>query len=280
MGAFATFYVSRFKLGYIGPQKNRGEMLDTAKELAKYAGKLITGRYFRKGVDVTWKSDATPLTRADMDSHNFLVSSLERAFQQPVVSEENRALQNPPPGTDFWLVDPLDGSQGFIEGSGDFCINIAFIQDGEPLIGVIYAPIYDELYYAQKGKGAFLERGRLKIPLPIQSPTHSVVVRSRHYDHEDVDRFIKVNTIDSQVIIGAAIKFAHLASGRATHYPRYRGSREWDTAAGHVILTESGGKMIDLTTGKSPTYNKPGFQNNFFLACAKTIEVERLQVLF
>lgn len=268
-------------MGYVSPRKTRGEMLETAKELAKYAGRLITGRYFRKGAsDVTWKSDATPLTLADMDSHHFLVSALGRHYPYPVISEENQGLVNLPPGTDFWLVDPLDGSQGFIEGSGDFCINIAFIQNGEPLLGVIYAPVYDELYSAEKGKGALLERGRLRFPLPLQNPTHSVVVRSRHYDHEHVDNFIKANTIDSQVVIGAAIKFAHLASGRATHYPRYRGSREWDTAAGHIILTESGGKMVDLITGNSPKYNKPDFQNNPFLACSHQTPVEKLQIFF
>lgn len=253
-------------------------MIETVKEIAKNAGRLITSRYFLKGGDVRWKADKSPLTAADLASHEYLVKSLEQISPYPVVSEEGTNIQNVPPGTDFWLVDPLDGSQGFIEGSGDFCINIALIQNGEPVLGVIYAPVHDELYFAQKGRGAGMEKGRVSKVLPLSMKKDFIIVRSRHNDHKLVDEFALRNHVTANLVVGAALKFGKLASGLVTLYPRYSGSKEWDIAAGHIIVTESGGSMIDLTTRLPPAYNKPDFRNNSFLACAKGIAMDRLSL--
>jgi 3'(2'), 5'-bisphosphate nucleotidase len=253
-------------------------MIEKVKAIAKNAGQLIKTRYFRKGAEVRLKADLSPLTAADMASHEYLVKALEQLAPFPVISEEAESLANVPPNTTFWLIDPLDGSKGFIEGSGDFCVNIALIQDHEPVLGVIYVPVADELYFAEKGKGAGLERGRLKLILPDQIPTDLIIVRSRHHDHSLVDEFARRNGVAQNLTIGAALKFGNLARGSATLYPRYSGSREWDIAAGHILVTESGGAIIDLKTGRPPVYNKPDFRNGAFFATAKGFPISRFQL--
>ncbi len=140
------------------------------------------------------------------------------------------------------MIDPLDGTKEFINKNDEFCINIALIEKNEPVLGMIFAPRLNELYYAQKNKG-------FKYIGPQKKKNSKITVAiSRFHHSKQTEEFIKLNKWDNFSAVGAAIKFGRIAIGEIGIYPRYEGSKEWDIAAGHVILQEAGGKIIDLST--------------------------------
>lgn len=255
-------------------------MLNSVKKIVKNAGSLLRQHYFEHGKmdQVGLKEDLSPITSADLASHSYLMEALDRITPFTIISEEIDFVKNPPYGSTFWLIDPLDGSKGFINGNKDFCINVALIQQEEPVLSIIYAPLYDELYSAEKDKGAYLEVGRKLVRLPEKSPPEPILLRSLHHDHALADEFLLKNHLTRQVKLGSAIKFGNIASGRASFYPRWTATREWDTAAGQLLITEAGGIVLDFNTGKAPSYNKPDFKNNPFIACAKGVSLESLDL--
>ena len=214
------------------------------------------------------KEDSSPVTKADKASHNYLKTSLRAVYNVPVISEEEiSSFEVRSQWKEFWLIDPLDGTKEFIKGYDDYCINIALIKDRQPIVGIIYAPKLNELYYAEKGCG-FEYRGNKH----QQSKNRPVVAISRFHHSESTQRFMQFNNLVYTNTIGAAIKFGRMALGLIDIYPRFEGSKEWDIAAGQVILEENGCAIIDLKTREKPLYNKENIQNNHFLAVRDTVD--------
>jgi 3'(2'), 5'-bisphosphate nucleotidase len=245
--------------------------------IAREAGAIILEIYGDQSYTVTYKDDQSPLTAADLASESCIVSALqERGL--PVLSEEAGShSETRRTWEQFWLVDPLDGTKDFISRNGEFTVNIALIKRGCPVLGVIYAPAIDTLYYAEKGKGAFLEReGEVK-ELPVTSSDGYIVTVSRQHLSETGKDFLAMNGITAIEQKGSSLKFGVLAEGTATLYPRFEGSMEWDIAAGHIIATEAGCRIIDLKTGQEPVYNKESLRNNPFIAFAPQVNIAALK---
>ena len=241
-------------------------LLGDAITIAKQAGEIILEYYHEDTYDVSYKDDESPVTAADLASDSYIASELKKT-KIPVISEESDYdLLTRGSLKQFWLVDPLDGTKDFISRNGEFTVNIALIEDHSPVLGVIYAPAIDTLYYAQKKGGSYLSMNGNTTRLPRMHKDGYVVTISRQHLSDTGREFLAMNGITEVEQKGSSLKFGILAEGRATLYPRFEGSMEWDIAAGHIIATEAGCLIIDLVTGKEPVYNKESLLNNPFLA--------------
>jgi 3'(2'), 5'-bisphosphate nucleotidase len=247
--------------------------------ISKQAGSLILEWYGDESCHVVNKPDASPLTEADLAS-DFCIGEALSGTGIPVISEEREcAYPERKNWGQFWLVDPLDGTKDFLERNGEFTVNIALIRQGTPVLGVIHAPAAGLTFFAQANNGAFCEKGGRIVRLPCTQPTSSLVATvSRQHLTVRTREFLKINGINKSEPKGSALKFGMVASGKATIYPRFEGSMEWDIAAGQCILTESGCRIVDLVTGDSPRYNKPSLLNNPFIAYAPYIESKTLSI--
>jgi 3'(2'), 5'-bisphosphate nucleotidase len=218
------------------------------------------------------KSDFSPLTQADLISHEIVMRELNKmAPEIPVLSEEGANI----PFTvrqqwqQHWLVDPIDGTKEFIQHTGDFTINIALIEKHRPILGLIYVPVTDVTYFASEGKGAFKQINN-QAPQPIHhkkcSLDHVTVAVSRYYKKDKLDSFMSRFPNYEVSPIGSALKFCLLAEGKADIYPRLGNTCEWDTAAGQIILTEAGGAVVDLDLQPLQYNIKDSLLNSHFIA--------------
>ncbi len=243
------------------------KLLEDAREIAVAAGKVILAVPFEPA-DVTDKADGSPLTRADLASHETIVSGLallEPKF--PVLSEEgDLEAIDPEAWRTFWCVDPLDGTKEFVGGLPDYTVNIALIEAGRPVLGVIYIPALDELYYGAEGIGAFKSVGG-RAPRPIsasdrEQPRTAVVSRS-HLSPE-TEQFLERLNVSQTIKRGSSAKICAVADGSADIYPRFGPTCLWDTAAGTAIAREAGCRVVDLA-GEDLSYDvrkglkRPGF---------------------
>lgn len=235
--------------------------IEQLKKVIFFAGDLLKN-HFKKPKDIFLKSDQSPVTQADYDSHFFLNKELKKIKDIPVLSEENiipfSIRRN---WKTYWLIDPLDGTKAFMNNEPEFCINIALMQNNIPILGIIYAPITEELHIGIKNSGC--EHYNIPKNTPQERPIAAI---SRHFHSEQTKLFLSQHNIRSTKVIGAGLKFGRLAVNEIDYYPRLQGSSEWDIAAGDIILQESGGCIIDLTTKKPITYNKKSLENNHFIA--------------
>jgi 3'(2'),5'-bisphosphate nucleotidase len=246
-------------------------------DLAVRAGRAAMAHY-GDGLQVTAKADRSPVTAADRAAHEVIASALldwDRSV--PVVSEEGEI-----PGpeiragwTRFWLVDPLDGTKEFISRNGEFTVNIALIDRGVPVLGVIYAPALDLLYYAGQGLGAW-KRERDGDPVRITSrpplPGHALrVAESRSHPSKELEAWLATVPVAERVAAGSSLKFCWVAEGKADVYPRFGPTMEWDVAAGDCIFRNSGA----AAPRRSPlVYNQPELRNPGFVLGLLDAEVE------
>ena len=247
-------------------------MLNVFLELATEAGSIIRTLFEKGDYKTEIKDDNSPVTTADYQANEFIVSGLKDNFPNiPVISEESR-FENVD-GDEFFLVDPLDGTKEFIKGSGQFSVNIAFVKKTKPLLGVIYIPMTGEMFFTDEEKNAYKEnkltnsqKRLLKMNKNQSFGSSFRVVTSK--DHLDKETELSLKSIESYetMKMGSSIKFCLLSEGRAEIYPRKRPTMEWDTAAGHAILRASGGSVIDTTTNKELIYGKKRYKNNSFVA--------------
>lgn len=241
-------------------------MIPKLLDIVREAGHRVLTLYHEGRRDSRLKSDQTPVTDADMVSHHYLRETLVNEFGWPVISEEAEVSYDERRHWErFWLVDPLDGTREFMAGTGEFTINVALIQNGIPVVGVVYAPVLDEMYYASRGEGAFLV-GAGRLPLPSHTPRPAISLASRFHHSLESDTVARANGVDRVQVVGAALKFGRLARGDAQMYPRWTGSKEWDVAAGQLLVTEAGGAMVDCATRAEIQYNKPEMRNGPFVA--------------
>ena len=246
------------------------QLAAAARRLALEAGRTIMA-FYRAGTAVEIKDDRSPVTEADRAADRLIVAGLRAAAPQiPVVSEEGTGTDAlaAPPGGCFWLVDPLDGTREFIARTGEFTINIALIEAGRPVLGVLHVPAQDETYVAD-GRGRavrFVGNGAQQAirarPMPDAGPA---VVASRSHRDAETDAFIARLQPSCIASAGSALKFGLLARGEADVYPRFGRTMEWDTAAGHAVLEAAGGHVRDLS-GRALRYGKAGFVNPPFVA--------------
>ncbi|MDO6459330.1 3'(2'),5'-bisphosphate nucleotidase CysQ [Granulosicoccaceae sp. 1_MG-2023] len=219
---------------------------------ARMAGERIL-QVYENGYDVYTKEDHTPLTTADLAANRSIVDGLRRLVPNiPVLSEESCSV----PFTErtdwnrYWLVDPLDGTREFIKRNGEFSVNIALIENGEPLIGVVYGPVMDVAYYAARGFGAWKQTGQ-NPPKRIharRAPDGRVTVaRSRSpVTGPNMQTFLSKLGEHDEIAMGSALKSCLVAEGVADIYARLGPTSEWDTAAAQCIVAEAGGRITDI----------------------------------
>jgi len=249
------------------------QLLTLAKNAALQAGKAIMEVYATP-FEVYTKDDDSPVTQADLRASRIIKEMLAPSGL-PFVSEEDLPADRSQYNR-YWLVDPLDGTVEFVNRNGEFTVNIALIDDKRPVMGVIYAPVLEKIWFADGGHWK-ADIGR-KTPSPVLSPSSSVprpftVLVSRSHRTQEVDDYIyKVLrpshpdlVIDTQ---GSSLKFARLAEGTADVYVCYSKTKEWDTAAAEAILCSAGGKVLRISDGKPLEYSKTDYPNPPFVAWA------------
>jgi 3'(2'), 5'-bisphosphate nucleotidase len=246
--------------------------LERVIEAARAAGEVVLEVYER-GAVARDKADGSPVTEADERAQEVIISHLlEIGDGVPIVAEEDAESVNVSPANgSFWLVDPLDGTKEFLGGNGEFTVNIALVDQGVPVLGVVLAPARGRLFAASPGDGALVEDadGRRQIAARQVPPEGLTIVSSRsHGDADALARFTEGRTVASSVSAGSSLKFCLVAAGEADVYPRFGRTMEWDTAAGDAVLRAAGGRVTDLD-GNTLAYGKPGFENPHFLAWGK-----------
>jgi 3'(2'), 5'-bisphosphate nucleotidase len=226
-------------------------VLEEIIPIARLAGKAIMDVY-EHGIEIQHKQDNSPLTQADLAAHVIIENGLAALIPElPVLSEESAAI---PFGTrrqwsNYWLVDPLDGTREFIKRNGEFTVNIALIENHRPVMGVVFAPALNLLFYAAQGQGAFRQLGS-KPPQAIKARTFDstqvTVAGSRSHAGEELLRFLDRMGPHMLISMGSSLKICLVAEGRADVYPRLGLTSEWDTAAAQCVLEEAGGRLIGM----------------------------------
>ncbi len=242
------------------------KIIDTARQ----AGEAIL-EYYDEEIEVETKSDDSPLTKADLAAHNIIVKALKKIDPDtPIISEEGGLpeYEERKKWNKFWIVDPLDGTKEFIKKNGEFTINIALIEKGEPVFGVVYVPAKEITYYGIKGEGSYKQEGDDE-PVQIYSTKADTneplrVVQSRSHGSSDLQAKLKDKgiTVKEAIPAGSSIKFCLVAEGTADLYPRMGPTMEWDVAAGDCVYRNS----AKVGQHSSPLiYNKPSLKNEGFV---------------
>lgn len=250
--------------------------LELALEAAREAGFAIM-HYNPQTLTVQYKQDGSTLTLADQAAHRVIADRLVDSGLV-AVSEEGEDLHLA--AERYWLVDPLDGTKDFLAGNGEFTVNIALVDQGRPVLGVVFAPAIDTFYWGAEGMGAWRIREGAETALSVLSRSASLrMAVSRFHDHPDVDLFASQNGITERVAISSALKYGLLAAGEVDVFPRLVGSSEWDTAAGQAVLKAAGGQVLDWHTGKALLYGKPRRRNPRLLALRAPYRREEFQLI-
>ncbi len=227
--------------------------------LARKAGCELM-RYYADvaALEVQTKANQTPLTEADLAAHHIIVAGLRELYPEiPILSEEDVApavaLDKRQHWPTLWLVDPLDGTRGFLDGSDNFCINIALVENGAARFGLIYLPVCDAAYYGVVGNGAWCQTGEQQRAIAcrsIQSSESVILIASRKRGKQALQALEQRLTAQFDQVerlgIGSAIKFCRIAEGAADIYACYGPTSEWDTAAGQALVEAAGGRMFSL----------------------------------
>jgi 3'(2'), 5'-bisphosphate nucleotidase len=252
----------------------RHALLEVARLAARQAAEAILEVY-ATSFDVRHKADRSPVTLADEEAERLIIAALMKVAPDiPVIAEEQAAAKGLPVSVPprFWLVDPLDGTKGFVAREDEFTVNIGLVEGNRPVLGVVGVPVKRLIYAAAGPSTATRQRGDAK-PEPISArlpPAKPVVVTSRtNGPSRRIDAYLAQFPGAERRALGSAVKFCLLAEGTADHYPRYGETHEWDTAAGQAILEAAGGSVTTLD-GAPFLYGKPGYFNPGFIARGRT----------
>ena len=265
-------------------------LFTAAINAAVRAGAKVMEVYHSDDFHIKAKSDLTPITLADTLAHDEIKSSLA-ITRIPVISEEGRSIAYDERNSWdlFWMVDPLDGTDEFINRTSDFTVNIALIQNAYPVMGIVYAPAYERLYFAAKERGAYRKIGikpsvnaaflyseiigkSMKMPLYKNDDKFIVVTSRLHISPKTSEYVNDLRNQYSEIMVvrrGSSLKMCMLAVGKAHVYPRLDTTWEWDTAASQIIAEEAGFSVCSHETGERLSYNKENMQNPEFV-CKKT----------
>ncbi len=259
-------------------------LVDVMRRLALQAGAEILKIYGSDDFEVRSKSDASPVTEADEAADALISAGLRAAFPDlPLVTEEQADTHGQEVAT-FLIVDPLDGTKEFVQRRGDFTVNIAFVENGVPVRGVVYAPAKGRLFYTGADGRSVEETGDQSpdhagpvTPLAVSIPDNGalMVVASKSHRDQATDDYINRYDVHDMRSAGSSLKFCLVATGEADLYPRLGRTMEWDTAAGDAVLRGAGGQVVRFDDHTPLRYGKPGFENPFFIAHAPGVELQK-----
>ncbi|SLN42813.1 3'(2'),5'-bisphosphate nucleotidase CysQ [Roseovarius litorisediminis] len=245
------------------------------RRLALEAGDRIMEIYNADDFDVKLKSDDSPVTEADEAADAIISAGLRAAFPDVLLVTEEQAASHRQTADTFLIVDPLDGTKEFIHRRGDFTVNIAYVENGTPTRGVVYAPAKERMFFTLADGSAVEEAapfdhgrvGRLA-PVKVSEPDNDalMVVASKSHRDQATDDYISKYAVKDMKSAGSSLKFCLIATGEADIYPRVGRTMEWDTAAGHAVLQGAGGKVVRFDDHLPLVYGKDGYANPFFIA--------------
>jgi 3'(2'), 5'-bisphosphate nucleotidase len=253
------------------------------RRLAIEAGAAIMEIYRSGDLETEAKDDQSPVTAADHAADAIISAGLRASFPRvPLVTEEQAASHDQDVRT-FLIVDPLDGTKEFVRRRGDFTVNIAYVEDGTPIRGIVYAPAKARLFMTTPEGGAVEESGDFAVAQRGETREIGVaeadndalrVVASKSHRTPETDAYIARYHVADVVSAGSSLKFCLVATGEADLYPRLGRTMEWDTAAGDAVLRAAGGRVIDAETLSPLAYGKEGFANPHFIAFADGVELQ------
>lgn len=240
---------------------NIEEIIFIAKEAGKKALEI-----FNQDFNIYYKKDKSPLTEADLLVNEYICKSLDK-YNIAIISEENKNIPyDIRKNWEYcWLIDPINGTKEFINKNKEWTINIALIHKNKPILGIVYAPALDLIFYANKNQGAY--KNGTKLPMIKSNDTYKIVASKSHLNDETLNFINNINTnLNKEFIsIGSSLKLCFVASGEADCYPRLAPTMEWDTAAAQAIVEEAGKKVYDYNTLKTLEYNKENLLNPYFI---------------
>ena len=262
---------------------NLEKLVTVMRQLSLEAGDKIMEVYNSPDFEIKTKSDESPVTEADEAADAIIAAGLRAAFPDVALVTEEQADSHGQDVSTFLIVDPLDGTKEFINRRGDFTVNIAYVLDGSPVRGIVYAPAKERLFYTDAGGNAVEEVGpfdketvgELK-PIRVSKPDNEalfVVASKSHRDQATDDYLAKYKAKDLKSA-GSSLKFCLVATGEAYLYPRVGRTMEWDTAAGHAVLVGAGGDVVRFDNHQPLRYGKEGFANPFFIAYAPGVDLK------
>ena len=259
---------------------NYTKVCEIFRSLALTSGEVILDVYNNNKFEVLLKSDDSPVTIADKKADRVISKGLKKHFPEiPVITEEQVKSHDLNAST-FFIVDPLDGTKEFIKRRGDFTVNIALVANGEPIRGIVYAPARQRLFYTDENGEAVEETESFsvsklglikKIKTASSDNTALKVVASKSHRDKKTDDYISKYQCKELVSAGSSLKFCLIAAGEADLYPRFGPTMEWDTAAGHAVLSAAGGVVLQAKDNRPLKYGKQNYKNPFFIAASKNV---------
>lgn len=259
-------------------------LVPVIRRLALEAGDRIMQVYNSPDFEVKAKGDSSPVTEADEAADALISAGLRAAFPDVVLITEEQAASHALSAKTFLIVDPLDGTKEFVQRRGDFTVNIAYVENGVPQRGVVYAPAQGRLFYTQADGTAVEETGALDKAAPgpvkairVSNPDNGglMVVASKSHRDAATDAYIGKYACKDMKSAGSSLKFCLVATGEADLYPRLGRTMEWDTAAGDAVLRGAGGHVVRFDDHTPLAYGKSGWDNPFFIAYAPGVDLQK-----
>ncbi|WP_380056073.1 3'(2'),5'-bisphosphate nucleotidase CysQ [Falsihalocynthiibacter sp. SS001] len=254
------------------------------RRLALEAGDKIMEIYNSDDFEVKTKSDDSPVTAADEAADAIISAGIRAEFPEVTLVTEEQAASHSSKADTFIIVDPLDGTKEFVHRRGDFTVNIAYVVDGKPLRGVVYAPAKNRLFYTDADGKTVEETGDFakdKVgptkAISVSNPDNSAlyIVASKSHRDQATEDYINKYAIKDSKSAGSSLKFCLVATGEADLYPRVGRTMEWDTAAGHAVLLGAGGDVVRFDDHTPLTYGKDDYANPFFIAYAPGVDLKK-----
>jgi 3'(2'), 5'-bisphosphate nucleotidase len=258
-------------------------LIPIIRRLALEAGDRIMEVYNGPDFEVKSKSDASPVTIADEAADAIISAGLRAEFPDVVLITEEQAASHALTAQTFLIVDPLDGTKEFVQRRGDFTVNIAYVENGVPMRGVVYAPAQGRLFYTREDGVAVEETGTMdkaaagrQTVISVSTPDNAalMVVASKSHRDAATDEYIAKYAVKDMTSAGSSLKFCLLATGEADLYPRLGRTMEWDTAAGDAVLRGAGGHVVRFDDHTPLAYGKTGWDNPFFIAFAPGVTLK------
>jgi 3'(2'), 5'-bisphosphate nucleotidase len=254
------------------------------RRLALEAGDRIMQVYNGPDFEVKTKSDTSPVTEADEAADEIISAGLRAAYPDVTLITEEQAASHALEASTFFIVDPLDGTKEFVQRRGDFTVNIAYVENGVPLRGVVYAPAQDRLFYTLPDGSTVEETGAFDKEtvgatkaIGVSKPEDGalMVVASKSHRDAATDDYISKYAVKDMKSAGSSLKFCLVATGEADIYPRLGRTMEWDTAAGDAVLRGAGGRVVRFDDHTTLAYGKKGWDNPFFIAYAPGVTLKK-----
>lgn len=259
------------------------KLITVMRRLSLEAGNKIMEIYEADDFEIKSKSDDSPVTEADEAADAIIFKGLNEAFPDAVIVTEEQSQSHDLQADTFLIVDPLDGTKEFIHRRGDFTVNIAYVENGVPTRGVVYAPAKERMFFTLADGSSVEETGGFALyalgqvsPIRVSEPDNDalMIVASKSHRDQATDDYIGKYNVKDMKSAGSSLKFCLVATGEADLYPRVGRTMEWDTAAGHAVLHGAGGYVVRFDDHSPLIYGKKGYANPFFIAYAPGVDLK------